>query len=302
MKPTLLLIAISLLAHLCAGAQTFEQADYRSLDTYDSWEASPLRDGRLRGHVAVASNPRVDTVNPSAHVLAFQRSRYASNLYGARIGLCEPIALTPRERYVHALVWKPKAGRVMLIALGKRTERTAQNPATEQLCELSLTPVVSGHWCDAVFPVKGAAGSTILDLVIVPDCESPHNLQADFAAYIDDIVVTDSPEPRTLPTVSTADTAAVASTLCRVTGLGRNGLITATDGSALSGQQVTAREAFTVRAVPAAGFTAEAIIVRSGQQTLRLTAADITPEGHCTIKAEMMTGDVEIEGIFAERK
>ena len=51
-------------------------------------------------------------------VLGFQRSRYGSNTFGARIDLKQPFALTKETKYVHVMIHKPKAGRTMLIGLG----------------------------------------------------------------------------------------------------------------------------------------------------------------------------------------
>lgn len=181
-----------------AVAQQFEKTDYRRLDVYDTWEASPFRTGQLEGNIAVCANPYADAANHSAHVLAIQRSRYGSNTFGARIDLAHPFELTPEARYIHVLIHKPVEGRVMLIGLGKRHERADQSPECEQFWEISKTIVTPGQWSDAVFRVKGAGGIDIHSLVVVPDCESPHNLQQDFAAYIDDIVINDDPTSRTL--------------------------------------------------------------------------------------------------------
>ena len=41
----------------------------------------------------------------------------------------------------------------------------------------------------------GSDGVTIRHLLIVPDATSSHNLDADFAAYIDDIVISDDDKP-----------------------------------------------------------------------------------------------------------
>lgn len=202
-----ILAAALAVSPVAVGAQTtvdFETPDgYRELSVYDTWPESPFRTGRLQGNVAVVRNPfaQVDkqlgaAPNASHHVLAVQRSRYGSNTFGARIDLAAPFELTPQLRYVHVLIHKPVEGRVMLIGLGKRPERAAQSASTEQFWETSSNRVKAQSWCDAVFPIKGAGGVDIHSLVVVPDCESTHDLKADFAAYIDDIIVNDSPEPR----------------------------------------------------------------------------------------------------------
>lgn len=181
-----------------AHAQTiqFEQTDYQRIGVYDSWQHSPFRTNKLTGNVQIVSNPdtKVDELlniapNTSKKVLAFQRSRYGSNTFGARIDLKNPIKLSPTTQYVHVMIHKPVAGRVMLIGLGKRAERTKQSKDTEQFWVLSTNKVEPNKWVDAVFPIKGASGAEVYSLVVVPDNESTHALTNDFAVYIDNIVV-----------------------------------------------------------------------------------------------------------------
>lgn len=201
-------IALSALALSPAvNAQTvigFEDSgQYKSIGVYDSWAQSPFRTGALQGNVQVVDNDQLNApdaetgtvANATAKLLAFQRSRFAGNLYGARIDLKTPIKLTPKKQYVHVMINKPKAGRVMLIGLGKRVDRPGQKD-TEQFCVLSNKTVTPGKWYDAVFAVSGAEGVDVTSLVVVPDCESTHNLSEDFAAYIDEIEVNTSAASR----------------------------------------------------------------------------------------------------------
>lgn len=199
----LLLAAIALPTAAAAQEITFESQDYKAVSTYDSWEASPFRTGQLTGNVAVVRNHLTGedadlgmTPNATGKVLGFQRSHLASNLYGARIDLNEPFELTKETKYVHVMIHKPTEGRVMLIGLGKRRERAGQSPETEQFWSLSSFTITPGAWNDAVFAIKGAGGIDIYSLVVVPDCESTHNLKEDFAVYIDEITVDDNASPR----------------------------------------------------------------------------------------------------------
>lgn len=190
---------IALLPMMAVGQVnvTFESEDYKSVGVYDFWESSPFTTGELKGNVAIIANDQLNVddefygyaPNTSEHMLAFQRSRFGGNLYGARVDLKETFELNTTTRYVHCLLWKPTAGRVMCIALGKRQERAGQSPRTPQCWSLSNNTAVAGHWCDMVFPIRGAGGIDIHSLVIVPDCESPHRLTEDFACYIDNICV-----------------------------------------------------------------------------------------------------------------
>ncbi len=192
---------------LAAGAQTainFEDtAPYTALGVYDTWEQSPFRLGLLQGNVAVVSNELKEedeilgrVVNPTDKMLAIQRSRFGSNTFGARIDLRETFELTTQTRYVHVLINKPTDGRVMLVGLGKRTERADQSAETEQFWVTSAAKVTPGKWSDAVFPIKGAGGIDIYSLVVVPECESPHGLTEDFVAYIDEIEFSQTASPR----------------------------------------------------------------------------------------------------------
>lgn len=179
----------------------FENQNYKSLGVYDTWLKSPFRSqngqtAALEGNVQVVSNIDKNydeilkaTPNASNNVLGFQRSRFGSNTFGARIDLKQPFALTKETKYVHVMIHKPKAGRTMLIGLGKRTDRKGQSTDTEQFWELSTREVEPNKWVDAVFPVKGAGGIEIHSLVVVVDCEDTNGLKDDFLAYIDNIVV-----------------------------------------------------------------------------------------------------------------
>lgn len=179
----------------------FENQNYKVLGVYDTWLKSPFRSqngqtAALEGNVQVVSNIDKNydeilkaTPNASNNVLGFQRSRFGSNTFGARIDLKQPFALTKETKYVHVMIHKPKAGRTMLIGLGKRTDRAGQSVDTEQFWELSTREVEPNKWVDAVFPVKGAGGIEIHSLVVVVDCEDTNGLKDDFLAYIDNIVV-----------------------------------------------------------------------------------------------------------------
>ena len=179
----------------------FENQNYKALGVYDTWLKSPFRSQNkqaavLEGNVQVVSNIDKNydeilkaTPNASNNVLGFQRSRFGSNTFGARIDLKQPFALTKETKYVHVMIHKPKAGRTMLIGLGKRTDRKGQSVDTEQFWELSTREVEPNKWVDAVFPVKGAGGIEIHSLVVVVDCEDTNGMKDDFLAYIDNIVV-----------------------------------------------------------------------------------------------------------------
>lgn len=179
-----------------------QQATYKSIGVYDSWDESPFRSQNganpiLTGNVSVVDNPdATEEGNATAKVLAVQRSRFGSNQFGARIDLKTPFELTTTTKYVHVMIKKDKPGRVLLIGLGKRRDRRDQSADTEQCWALSSRTIEPGIWNDAVFAIKGNGGIDISSLVVVPDCESPHNLTEDFLVYIDEVEVNDVSTPR----------------------------------------------------------------------------------------------------------
>ncbi len=221
MKNKHILLAALLPATMSAMAQTavtFDAEDYRSIGVYDQWAASPFSQGILQGHAGVADNPdlAVDPVlgsapNPSAKVVAVQRSRHASNAFGVRIDLKEPLRVTKQLQYIHVMAYlkdKPADSRMMVIGLGKRTESSWswQTGEDEQFWAVTNAPVkAKAGWQDVVMSFKGFSysreekvdsGIDIYSLVIVPDLRSPHADVADWVAYFDEIVVDDNPAKR----------------------------------------------------------------------------------------------------------
>lgn len=205
MKKTILYSIFSIMMPLSAAADVdFDaSATYKAVGVYDCWEASPFRTGVLTGNAAVVDNPdkTVDPdlgqiINESEKVLGAQRSRFGSNLFGARVDLVEKIPLTTSYKYVHVLVHRPVSGRIALVGLGKRTDRDDQTGEEEQFWCLSSNEVAADKWCDAVFAIKGSADVEIYSLVLVPEVESPHDRTEDFLFYVDNIVVNNNMKPR----------------------------------------------------------------------------------------------------------
>ena len=220
-KTTILLSAALMFFGLTAKAQTtitFDSDDYKKIGVYDTWEQSPFRTGALKGNAAVTDNPStgVDAVlgeapNSTGKVVALQRSRYASNTYGVRIDLKEPIRVTKQLQYIHVMTYlkdKPTASRMMVVGLGKRIEESWnwQTGEEEQFWAATTTDVKpKDGWQDIVVSFKGFSyakeedensGIDIYSLVIVPDVRSPHADEADWIAYFDEIVVDGNPDKR----------------------------------------------------------------------------------------------------------
>ena len=204
MKLNNLLAFAALTLPMSVAAQTinFETQDYKQLGVYDTWEASPFRTGALKGNFGIVDN-HLNAVNEeigkapnaSQKMLAVQRSRFGSNTFGVRIDLNETFELTTKTRYLHVMVNRPYGGRVMVVGLGKRRDRAGQSQETEQFWAMSTKKVTADRWEDVVLPIKGSGGIDIYSLVVVPDCESPHNYTEDQICYVDHIEINDIPNP-----------------------------------------------------------------------------------------------------------
>lgn len=172
-----------------------------SVSVFDTWENSPFRTNKLNGNIKVIDNPFkvVDEItgngNKSDKVLAFQRSRFGSSTFGARVELSDPLALTQKTKYVHVKIYTPKADKIMLFALGKRTDRAVQSKDVVQVEANCISSVKANKWCDAVFAISSAPGVNIHSFLIIPDLQSTHDLDQDFAVYVDDIEVNNTSMP-----------------------------------------------------------------------------------------------------------
>ncbi len=175
---------------------TFEDDVQYEVSTYDVWEESPFRTGKLEGQAMLAPNLRADEANPSATVLAFHRSQYGSHIYGARVDLDTPVAFTAQPRYLHVMILKPHAGDAALVVLGKRSDRVAQDSETVQVVLRSLNEVKAGEWCDAVFELRGNDKAMMHSLVIAPDTERNPASHGSYVACIDNLLLDDDPRPR----------------------------------------------------------------------------------------------------------
>ncbi len=295
----------------------FEHHDYRAIDVYDRWEQSPFRDGRLAGGAALTANPFPEG-NAADTVVAFRRSRWASNIYGLRVDLLEPFALTPQGKKIHVLIHRPQGGRVMLVGLGKRSDRQGQRADVEQFWIYSTSDVPHGQWVDAVFGVKSANGVEIHSLVVVPDAESPHRLTADWVAYVGDIVVNDDATPRISgesATIAADPHNQTVQPTAYVTAASRNGTVLTAAGQTLNRYAAPAQEPLKVKIVPAPGFGCKGLRLRYGNQLAgpqMVGGKQMWQESYidssrfegdtCTLPAACLIGDVEIEGDFvAER-
>lgn len=281
----------------------FESPEQPSVGVYDTWTESPFMAGRLEGNVRVLCNHlAVPGRNESAHILGVQRSRCGSNTFGARIDLQTPLAIGPDTLFVHALIHKPVEGRVMLIGLGHRTDSTDQRRDVEQVWTYPLEPVTAGEWNDAVFPVRANRGVVLESLVIVPDCEDPGRLDADFAAYIDEITVSDSSRPR-FRVATLENITAIPSGKAMARQDNRNGeILFQPTGAPLDGVTVDTGTPLAVRLVPSGGFAFAGLRVHSRGSVTDIPLSAFDAEGVTVVPGEFIDGEVVLEGIFEEVK
>ena len=330
MKKTSFLTVAAMALSLAAAAQTtitFDSADYGRLGVYDTWAESPFRTGQLEGNIAVVDNHLNSTadiygLNPNASkkVLAVQRSRFGSNTFGASIELLpnQQFELTPNERYIHVMINRPYSGRVMVVGLGKRDDRPGQNPKAEQFWAMTTTDVPANQWEDVVLPFKGNGGITINTLVIVPDCQSPHNYSEDALCFIDNIEINDNPAPRFTFTTEASAAAAAENHYdwCFVNDANRNGEVLTANGERLVKFKALPGKDFRIKMHPENGFTYEGAVIRFGKnlggeavvggktmwRSIRTERKDFDKDDCLTIPGKYMQGDVEIEGLFVEIK
>ena len=84
----------------------------------------------------------------------------------------------------------------MLIAgLGKRKDRAAQVDDVVQVAHITSSTLEPNQWKEIVVPAAANKGVELHSLLIVPDCESPHDLPSDFAVYIDNVEVNAQSSP-----------------------------------------------------------------------------------------------------------
>lgn len=201
-----MILGISAVAPATGVAQVnidFEtQTGYTGVSMYDCWEKSPFRTGELKGNCLVVDNPYPGedelsgkVHNGSAKVLGAQRSRFGSNTFGVRVDLETPFEFSTTTQYVHVNLLRPVTGRVMLVGLGRRRDWAEQPNNVEQFWVMSKNAISANSWGDAVFELTGSGNIDIHSLILVPECESPHNAKEDFLFYIDNIVVNSSATP-----------------------------------------------------------------------------------------------------------
>lgn len=198
-----LLLPLTAMAQQDKTLCDFESEDsYVSVRAYDPNPTSLFNTNHLTGNVKVINNDlnEVDATlgfapNGSEKMLGVQRSRYGSNTFGALVELKEPFALKRTTQYVHIKMYTDVDSPVMLIGMGRRDDRPWQPATTQQFWSVPTSNLTAGSWQDIVFPINGADGITISNLLVVVDRQSAHNYTSDHAVFVDDIVLSTKSSP-----------------------------------------------------------------------------------------------------------
>ncbi len=296
----------------------FEANSFQAIGTYDYWTQSPFNTGQLTGNMEVVLNTIKTEKDETEHILAIQRSRYGSNIFGAKIKLNEPFELTPTTKYIHVLIHTPMQSRVMLLGLGKRTERKGQSDQVVQFGVVSHNPIKANEWTDAVFSVKGNKGVIISSLVVVPHCESPHHLQEDFLAYVDEIEMSEELHPRFVTTDKKREQTVkkegiVNKQTSYVKVVARNGELLKSDNTPLDECEIPLGKPIEIKLKSAQNFKQNGVIIQHGcldkseflngnrQWKIDTIPASYFVNGKATIPAKMIDGDLIITAKFIDK-
>ena len=134
----------------------------------------------------VIENPDPSDANDSEYVLQFNRAYDGDPWAGFWSDLPDGVDLTERK-YVHVQLWKPRESPVQFKVEGGETddieiESMEPHTETEEWVTLSFD-----------FEEHGATGEYSV-IAMMPDFEDPVELEDDITIYIDNIVLSDSPE------------------------------------------------------------------------------------------------------------
>jgi len=134
----------------------------------------------------VIDNPDASGINTSSKVLKFIR-RGTDNgglPWGGFWANCDPGVTTADNKYVHVMVWKPMVSPLKFKLEGDPTlETPSMYPQTE-----------TGMWQDIVFDFSTLDGHYAV-VALMPDFADPFETAGDVEIYIDNIQITDSPNP-----------------------------------------------------------------------------------------------------------
>lgn len=311
---SILLLSSITAAVLAQECISFESNNYPSVSTYDAWEESPFNTGKLKGQISVIDNPYSDKeTNSTAKVLAFNRSRYGSHLYGAKVELASPVRLSKEPVYLHIMVRTPKSGNITLLALGKRNGWQSQSPSTFQIARKSIESVPAGKWADAVFKLTGNEEAEVHSIVIIPDNKSMTRSDKDYVVYFDEIMLSNDDTPRFhtesiqeeyARDLKNPETVSLAfnSRMCNITSI---------NGGPVP-ETIPFGKAFTFNIQMDDDYIITGLKIKHGfnlsgeqyinnKQQWKEEVINLSEDGEITIPAELVDGDIRVEVLFTNK-
>ncbi|HET6558963.1 MAG TPA: T9SS type A sorting domain-containing protein [Prolixibacteraceae bacterium] len=155
-------------------AQTIENFESIKMNTFDIG---------ANGSVSVVPNPDTTGINKSLYVGKMVRGMDGQPWAGWYSVLTTPIDVTA-NKYVHLKVWKPRITPVVF-----KYEQGAVNSGDV----FSMTPQTqTDQWEELVFDMSVVSGE-YLQIVLIPDFETPLTLTEDITLYFDDIYANNDP-------------------------------------------------------------------------------------------------------------
>ncbi len=159
---------------------------------YDNPDLFPVEETFM-----VIDNPDASGINTSSKVLKFIRrgTENGGMPWGGFWANCDPGVSTTDNKYVHVMVWKPMVSPIKFKLEGSPTLET---PSMNLQTETSM-------WQDIVFDFSTLDGNYAV-VALMPDFSDPFETAGDVEIYIDNIQITNSPDPISGIWNNTADT------------------------------------------------------------------------------------------------
>ncbi|MFB6341295.1 MBG domain-containing protein [Saccharicrinis sp. FJH62] len=142
----------------------------------------------------IAENPDKTGINPSDSVGKFIRNRLG-NWWAYAWFEFEEISIQETPKYLHMMIYKPVISKICVQVKNGHTPTDGNN--TKEIVSTDQTKV--NEWEDIVFEIKTTGLFSYIE--IKPDFENAvtsERLEEDIDIYFDNIIISDSPKPRTL--------------------------------------------------------------------------------------------------------
>ncbi|WP_158551394.1 T9SS type A sorting domain-containing protein [Rhodohalobacter sp. SW132] len=183
-----------LLSLFLAAAFTLQQAtaqNYIVIEDFEDPEAhiplNNMTDGDVSDEEAfeVIENPDPDEVNDSQYVLQYTRAANGNVWGGFWSEVFEPLQMDDMK-YTHYQVWKPRISPLRFKVEGSdETEDFEHESMDEQ--------TITDGWENITFHFPDAAGEYPV-IALMPDFSDPVDLEENIVIYIDNIILSDSPD------------------------------------------------------------------------------------------------------------